>query len=279
MQIELLVAGVPEPVGHAPARTSTLSPGPARRSSSPSSLVGHRPASRRSGLPPEACGRASAVRPGRDGSSWHLEVLAAVVTVDPDEGEALAAAVLDRVRMLERWHDGAADAERAAGRARRSAAVRRPGSCPRARTPPPAPGPSAASISARSTITLHCFQVASSCILPSIMCTPRPSGIASITFFAKRTSSGSGLNTRLAISICRGCSDQAPDAAHQEGGAELGLAADVVADVAERPVEGEDPGRGAGVDHARRSSSARGPAGRSARGASGSSGSGSSTTR
>ena len=59
-------------------------------------------------------------------------------------------------------------------------------------------------------MTLHCFQVASSCILPSIMCTPRPSGIASITFLAKRTSSGSGEKTFLAISICAGWSDQAP---------------------------------------------------------------------
>src|SRR5437868_6605165 len=59
-------------------------------------------------------------------------------------------------------------------------------------------------------MTLHCFQVASSCILPSIMCTPRPSGIASITFFANLTSSGSGLNTRFAISSCAGWSDHAP---------------------------------------------------------------------
>ena len=38
-------------------------------------------------------------------------------------------------------------------------------------------------------MTLHCFQVASSCIFPSIMWTPLPSGIASITFLAKITSS------------------------------------------------------------------------------------------
>src|SRR5205823_5686817 len=61
-----------------------------------------------------------------------------------------------------------------------------------------------ASISARWTITWHCFHVASSCILPSIMCTPRPSGIASMTFLANATSSGSGLNTRFAMSICTG---------------------------------------------------------------------------
>ena len=59
-------------------------------------------------------------------------------------------------------------------------------------------------------MTLHCFQVASSCILPSIMWTPRPSGIASMTFFANSTSSGSGLSTCFAISIWTGCSDQAP---------------------------------------------------------------------
>ena len=59
-------------------------------------------------------------------------------------------------------------------------------------------------------MTLHCFQVASSCILPSIMCTPRPSGIASMTLLAKATSSGSGEKTFLAISICTGCSDHAP---------------------------------------------------------------------
>ena len=42
------------------------------------------------------------------------------------------------------------------------------------------------------------------------MWTPRPSGIASITFLANLTSSGSGLKTFFAISICAGCSDQAP---------------------------------------------------------------------
>jgi hypothetical protein len=56
----------------------------------------------------------------------------------------------------------------------------------------------------------HCLKVASSCMLPSIMCTPRPSGIASTTRRAKRTSSGSGEKTRLARSSCTGCSDQAP---------------------------------------------------------------------
>ena len=40
------------------------------------------------------------------------------------------------------------------------------------------------------------------------------------------------------------------DATHQEGGAELGLASGRVLDVAEGAVEGQDAGRGAGVDHA-----------------------------
>ena len=59
-------------------------------------------------------------------------------------------------------------------------------------------------------MTLDCFQVASSCILPSIMCTPRPSGIASSTRRANATSSGSGEKTCLAIAIWAGCSDQVP---------------------------------------------------------------------
>ena len=67
-----------------------------------------------------------------------------------------------------------------------------------------------ASISARSTMTRHCFHVASSCILPSIMWTPAPSGIASMTFLANATSAGSGEKTLRATSICAGCSDQAP---------------------------------------------------------------------
>src|SRR4029077_11953469 len=42
-----------------------------------------------------------------------------------------------------------------------------------------------------------------------------------------------------------------PDAAEEERGAELVLAADGIGDVAERTVEGEAAGRRAGVDHAR----------------------------
>ena len=57
---------------------------------------------------------------------------------------------------------------------------------------------------------MACFQVASSCILPSIMATPLPSGIASRMRLANSTSFTSGLNTRLAIAIWFGASDQAP---------------------------------------------------------------------
>src|SRR6202008_3996495 len=58
-----------------------------------------------------------------------------------------------------------------------------------------------ATMRARSTTTLACFQVASSCILPSIMTAPVPSGIAARIFFANATSFASGENTRLAIAI------------------------------------------------------------------------------
>jgi hypothetical protein len=48
---------------------------------------------------------------------------------------------------------------------------------------------------------LGLFEGASSCSSPSIMTAPMPSGIASRIFFSKAASMGSGLNTRLAISI------------------------------------------------------------------------------
>ncbi len=48
-------------------------------------------------------------------------------------------------------------------------------------------------------MTRACFQVASSCILPSIMTAPDPSGIAARILRAKATSAGSGENTALAI--------------------------------------------------------------------------------
>src|SRR5215467_2145672 len=71
-------------------------------------------------------------------------------------------------------------------------------------------GSLAATSCARSTTTLACFQVASSCILPSIMTAPLPSGMAARIFFANATSAGSGEKTRLAISTWVGCNDQAP---------------------------------------------------------------------
>src|SRR5262245_31596197 len=63
---------------------------------------------------------------------------------------------------------------------------------------------------ARSITTLACFQVASSCIFPSIITAPVPSGMAARIFCANAPSAGSGENTRLAIAICDGCRVQAP---------------------------------------------------------------------
>src|SRR5438105_1644365 len=68
----------------------------------------------------------------------------------------------------------------------------------------------AATMVARSTRTLACFQVASSCILPSIMTAPAPSGMAAKIFSANFTSATSGENTRLAMATWLGCSVQAP---------------------------------------------------------------------
>ena len=59
-------------------------------------------------------------------------------------------------------------------------------------------------------MTRACFQVASSCILPSSITAPVPSGIASTMRAAKATSAGSGANTRLASATWLGCSVQAP---------------------------------------------------------------------
>src|SRR5271166_5469811 len=59
-------------------------------------------------------------------------------------------------------------------------------------------------------MTFACFQVASSCILPSIITAPEPSGIAVRILRAKATSAGSGENTRLAMAIWLGCRVQAP---------------------------------------------------------------------
>ena len=112
-------------------------------------------------------------------------------------------------------------------------------------------GSFSASISARPTITLHCFQVASSCILPSSMWTPRPSGIASITLLGEPDLLRVGREDALGDLDLARVQRPGADAAHQERGAELRLAALDVGDVAERAVEREDPGRRAGVDHAR----------------------------
>src|ERR1700741_775155 len=71
-------------------------------------------------------------------------------------------------------------------------------------------GSLAATPRARSTSSLACFQVASSCILPSIITAPEPSGMASLIFLAKATCAGSGEKTRLAIGTWLGCSLQAP---------------------------------------------------------------------
>src|SRR5262249_17471390 len=54
------------------------------------------------------------------------------------------------------------------------------------------------------------FPGASSCIFPSIITAPAPSGIVSTIFLANATSLGSGEKTFFAISICEGWSDQAP---------------------------------------------------------------------
>ena len=60
-------------------------------------------------------------------------------------------------------------------------------------------GSLAATRRARSTRTLACFQVASSCIFPSIMTAPLPSGMPLRILWANATSAGSGEKTRLAI--------------------------------------------------------------------------------
>ena len=100
-------------------------------------------------------------------------------------------------------------------------------------------------------MTWHCFQVASSCILPSIMCTPRPSGIASMTLRGEaRPRPGRGRRPSWRSSICTGCSDQAPTQPIRNAARNWASQPVDVLDVAERPVEREDPGRRAGVDHA-----------------------------
>ena len=81
-----------------------------------------------------------------------------------------------------------------------------------------------ATVRARSTMTLACFQVASSCILPSIITAPLPSGIAS------RMRSAKAHFRRVRAEHALGDADlgrvQRPGAgaAEQEGVAELGFA-------------------------------------------------------
>ena len=104
---------------------------------------------------------------------------------------------------------------------------------------------------ARSRMTLACFQVASSCILPSIMAAPVPSGMASTMRLANATSCGSRLNTRLAMSIWLGCSVQAPTQPCRKALRNCASQAARVGEVAERAVERLDAVGDAGIDHAR----------------------------
>ena len=110
-------------------------------------------------------------------------------------------------------------------------------------------GSLAATRRARSTSTLACFQVASSCILPSIMTAPVPSGMASTICLANATSAGSGENTRLAIGIWVGCSVQAPAQPIRNALRNCASQASRIGEVAERPVERLDAAGRAGVDH------------------------------
>ncbi len=63
---------------------------------------------------------------------------------------------------------------------------------------------------ARSNQYLACFQVASSCILPSIQTGAGAVGMASTIFRAKATSAGIWRKHGLAKAIWVVCSDQAP---------------------------------------------------------------------
>src|SRR5689334_18116101 len=99
-------------------------------------------------------------------------------------------------------------------------------------------GSFSASIFARFTMTRHCFHVASSCILPSSMRTPRPSGSledALRELHLLRRRAEDLLRDRHLARMQR----PRADAAEEERGAELVLAAERVGDVAERAVERE----------------------------------------
>src|SRR5436305_469626 len=83
------------------------------------------------------------------------------------------------------------------------------------------------------------------------MWTPRPSGIASITFLAKATSAGSGEKTFFAMSICTGCGEQAVDVMDVLRALDLGDHdhVETVTDLADELCEVvEDPGRLERVD-------------------------------
>ena len=99
-------------------------------------------------------------------------------------------------------------------------------------------------------MTFACFQVASSCILPSIITAPEPSGIASRIFLANATSAGSGEKHRLGDGDLARMKRPGAGAAHQEGVAELRFAGVGVGKVAERAVERLDAVGRARVDHA-----------------------------
>ena len=107
---------------------------------------------------------------------------------------------------------------------------------------------------------MHCFTEASSSIFPSSSTAPVPSPIAATTRRAWATSSGGGLNTRLAISICAGWRAPRADAAEQVGVAELVLAGQRVGDVSERPVDTAARRRARRRRPCGRSCSATGPA-------------------
>ena len=98
-------------------------------------------------------------------------------------------------------------------------------------------------------MTLACFQVASSCILPSIITAPLPSGMAARIFFGKENlfclwAENLFGNVDLAGMQCPGA-----DTALQKGVAELGFAGVAVAKVTKGAIEGFDPVAHAGVNH------------------------------
>ena len=100
-------------------------------------------------------------------------------------------------------------------------------------------------------MTRACFQVASSCILPSIMTAPDPSGIAARIFACEGDFGRIGREHRLGDRDLARMQRPGAGAAEQEGVAELRLAGGRVGEIAERSVERLDAVGGAGVDHPR----------------------------